>query len=160
MPPALLRAASRQQKQQRDAAEGEDGWLGPREELVTSAAAAVLAPAGLSNLISFSKPATSVVVFVTLILGSPQEHPQRQQLDDLYHAANTACLAYLTAAQRRLAPPRNKSTIFSSGFPLLDDDEALGSLNVFATSNAFSAIDGYVAVTDISSPGKHTAQLP
>ncbi|KAI9330582.1 autotransporter-associated beta strand repeat-containing protein [Zopfochytrium polystomum] len=78
-------------------------------------------------------------------------------------------LPYLTAAQRRLVL---QSTAIPSGYPLLDDDEGWGRLNLFAAADGFAAFESDVAVTldaaasdfaradtwknDISGPGKLT----
>jgi autotransporter-associated beta strand protein len=51
---------------------------------------------------------------------------------------------YLTAAQRRVVL---KSTAIDSGYPLLDDTEGWGRLNLVAAADGYGAFDGDVTVT-------------
>jgi autotransporter-associated beta strand protein len=51
---------------------------------------------------------------------------------------------YLTAAQRRVVL---KTTEIDSGYPLADDDEGWGRLNLFAAADGYGAFNGDVSVT-------------
>ena len=78
---------------------------------------------------------------------------------------------YLTAAQRRVVL---RTTALTSGYPVMDDAEGWGRLNLFAAADGYGAFDGDVAVTmnaanggfsaadswqnDISGAGKLTKQ--
>ncbi|MFL6629381.1 MAG: autotransporter-associated beta strand repeat-containing protein [Vitreoscilla sp.] len=53
-------------------------------------------------------------------------------------------LPYLDAAQRRVVL---KTTALPSGYPLLDDAEGWGRLNLFAAADGFGAFDGDTVVT-------------
>lgn len=64
-------------------------------------------------------------------------------------------LPYLDAAQRRVVL---KTTALPSGYPLLDDAEGWGRLNLFAAADGYGAFNGDVVVTqDASLGGFHAA---
>jgi autotransporter-associated beta strand protein len=80
-------------------------------------------------------------------------------------------LPYLTAAQRRVVL---KTTAMASGYPIMDDAEGWGRLNLFAAADGYGAFNGDVTVSmdaaqggfsasdawknDIAGPGKLTKQ--
>lgn len=61
---------------------------------------------------------------------------------------------YLSADQRRVVL---KSTALASGYPLLDDDEGYGRLNLVAAADGYGSFDGDVAVTMDASLGGFNA---
>ncbi len=64
-------------------------------------------------------------------------------------------LPYLDAAQRRVVL---KTTALPSGYPILDDAEGWGRLNLFAAADGYGAFNGDVVVTqDASLGGFHAA---
>jgi len=64
---------------------------------------------------------------------------------------------YLSAAQRRVVL---KTTEVSSGYPVMDDDEGWGRLNIFAAADGYGAFNGDVTVTmDATMGGFNTADL-
>lgn len=64
-------------------------------------------------------------------------------------------LPYLTAAQRRVVL---KTTALPSGYPLLDDAEGWGRLNLFAAADGYGAFNGDVSVLmDGAQGGFHAA---
>jgi autotransporter-associated beta strand protein len=63
-------------------------------------------------------------------------------------------LPYLTAAQRRVVL---KTTEIDSGYPLADDDEGWGRLNLFSAADGYGAFNGDVTVTMDSSLGGFNA---
>lgn len=63
-------------------------------------------------------------------------------------------LPYLTAAQRRVVLA---TTELSSGFPLVDDDEGWGRLNLFAAADGYGAFNGDVNVEMDASQGGFSA---
>lgn len=63
-------------------------------------------------------------------------------------------LPYLTAAQRRVVL---KTTAVDSGYPLLDDTEGWGRLNLVAAADGYGAFNGDVTVTMDASAGGFNA---
>ncbi|WP_417069981.1 autotransporter-associated beta strand repeat-containing protein [Niveibacterium terrae] len=63
-------------------------------------------------------------------------------------------LPYLDANQRRVVL---KSTALASGYPVLDDAEGWGRLNLFAAADGYGSFDGDVAVTMDASLGGFNA---
>lgn len=63
-------------------------------------------------------------------------------------------LPYLDAAQRRVVL---KTTALPSGYPVLDDAEGWGRLNLFAAADGYAAFNGDVAVTMDASVGGFNA---
>lgn len=63
-------------------------------------------------------------------------------------------LPYLSAAQRRVVL---KSTAIASGYPVMDDAEGYGRLNLVAAADGYGAFDGDVAVTMDASLGGFNA---
>ena len=61
---------------------------------------------------------------------------------------------YLTADQRRVVL---KTTEISAGYPLADDDEGWGRLNLFSAADGYGAFNGDVAVTMDASQGGFNA---
>ncbi|KAF7599755.1 MAG: hypothetical protein CGU28_01635 [Candidatus Dactylopiibacterium carminicum] len=64
-------------------------------------------------------------------------------------------LPYLTAAQRRIVL---KTTLIDSGYPLANDEEGWGRLNLFAAADGYAAFNGDVAVTMDASLGGFNAK--
>lgn len=65
-------------------------------------------------------------------------------------------LPYLDAAQRRVVL---KTTALPSGYPILDDAEGWGRLNLFAAADGYGAFNGDVVVTlDAALGGFHAAE--
>jgi autotransporter-associated beta strand protein len=64
-------------------------------------------------------------------------------------------LPYLTPAQRRVVL---KTTAIDSGFPLANDDEGWGRLNLFAAADGYGAFNGDVTLTMDGSLGGFHAQ--
>jgi autotransporter-associated beta strand protein len=64
-------------------------------------------------------------------------------------------LPYLTAAQRRVVL---KTTALPSGFPVLDDAEGWGRLNLFAAADGYGAFHGDVAVAMDAAQGGFSAE--
>lgn len=63
-------------------------------------------------------------------------------------------LPYLTAAQRRVVL---KTTAVPSGYPVMDDAEGWGRLNLFAAADGYGRFDGDVAVTMDAAQGGFSA---
>lgn len=63
-------------------------------------------------------------------------------------------LPYLTADQRRVVL---KTTEISKGYPLADDDEGWGRLNLFAAADGYGAFNGDVSVTMDADAGGFSA---
>ncbi|MGC3965788.1 MAG: phosphatase PAP2 family protein [Rhodocyclaceae bacterium] len=63
-------------------------------------------------------------------------------------------LPYLTAAQRRVVL---KTTEIDSGYPLANDDEGWGRLNLFAAADGYGAFNGDVTVTMDAAQGGFSA---
>ena len=63
-------------------------------------------------------------------------------------------LPYLDANQRRVVL---KSTALASGYPVLDDAEGWGRLNLFAAADGYGSFDGDVTVTMDASLGGFNA---
>lgn len=61
---------------------------------------------------------------------------------------------YLTADQRRVVL---KTTALPAGYPVLDDEEGYGRLNLFAAADGYAAFDGDVTVTMDASQGGFNA---
>jgi autotransporter-associated beta strand protein len=64
-------------------------------------------------------------------------------------------LPYLSADQRRVVL---KTTALASGYPLLDDAEGWGRLNLFAAADGYAAFNGDVVITMDASLGGFNAQ--
>lgn len=64
-------------------------------------------------------------------------------------------LPYLDANQRRVVL---KTTALPSGYPILDDEEGWGRLNLFAAADAYAAFNGDVSVTMDATKGGFFAQ--
>ncbi|MEW6444538.1 MAG: phosphatase PAP2 family protein [Pseudomonadota bacterium] len=64
-------------------------------------------------------------------------------------------LPYLDDAQRRVVL---KTTAFASGYPVMDDAEGWGRLNLFAAADGYGAFNGDVTVTMDASKGGFHAQ--
>lgn len=64
-------------------------------------------------------------------------------------------LPYLDANQRRVVL---KTTALPSGYPILDDEEGWGRLNLFAATDAYAAFNGDVSVTMDATKGGFFAQ--
>jgi autotransporter-associated beta strand protein len=64
-------------------------------------------------------------------------------------------LPYLTADQRRVVL---KSTALPSGYPIMDDAEGWGRLNLFAAADGYGNFNGDVSVTMDASQGGYSAE--